>query len=73
MKHLAGDEERWSSKVLHSELKSANDLSPTLISQLLIGIWRKWLRSIIMVMVNEVFKYFVFIQLEVFFSFLDLF
>lgn len=57
----------------YSEVRSANDLSPTLISQLLIGNWQKWLRSIIMVMVNEVVKYFVFIQLEVFFSFLGLF
>lgn len=69
MKHFVGDGERWSSQVLHSELKSANDLSPTLISQLLIGNWQKWLRSIIMVMVNEVVKYFVFIQLEVIFFF----
>lgn len=73
MKHLPVDEERWSSQVLHSEPKSANDLSPTLISQLLIGNWQKWLRTIIMVMVNELVKYFVFIQLEVIFSFLDLF
>lgn len=70
---MAGDEEKWSSQVLHSELKSADDLSPTLISQLLIGNWQKWLRSITMVMVNEVVKYLVFIQLEVFFSFLGLF